>query len=88
MATVSIEITFDDEHGAPETRSFPIDPVKIPLTMIEGMADANYGMVRRAITRFLRLTPAQSEQLTIENLNQIAEAAKNAQTIPNGIETR
>jgi hypothetical protein len=88
MQIVTIEITFDrDEPKAGEpatyTKRVPIDPVKIPLSLIEGMNSQDFGLARRALARFLKLNRDESEQLTIEHMNQIAKAAGDAATIPN-----
>lgn len=89
MASITIEITFDrDSPKAGEeptyTRRLPIDPVKIPLALLEGISSQDFGMARRAIARFLKLSKDESEQLTIEHMNQIAQAAGDAAKIPNG----
>jgi hypothetical protein len=89
MSAITIEITFDRDDPKPGeqptyTRKLPVDPVKIPLALIEGVSSQDFGMARRAIARFLKLTKDESEQLTIEHMNQIAQAAGDAAKIPNG----
>lgn len=89
MAAITIEITFDRDDpktGEPATytKRVPIDPVKIPLSLIEGISNQDFGLARRAIARFLKLSRDESEQLTIEHMNAIAQAAGDAAKIPNG----
>lgn len=89
MASITIEITFDRDNPKGDeqptyTKRLPIDPVKIPLSLIEGIGSQDFGLARRAIARFLKLNRDESEQLTIEHMNQIAQAAGEAAKIPNG----
>jgi len=80
MAVITLDITF--ESG--ETRSFQLAPEKLPLTLIEGMEDKKFGLMRRALARLLKLTEAESEELTIEHLNAISTAMQEATASPNG----
>jgi hypothetical protein len=89
MAAITIEVTFDRDNPKEGeqptyTRRLPVDPVKIPLSLIEGVSSQDFGMARRALARFLKLTKDESEQLTIEHMNLIAKAAGDAAAIPNG----
>ena len=88
MASITIEMVFDRDNpdGEPTTytKRVPVDPVKIPLSLIEGISSQDFGMARRAIARFLKLTKDESEQLTIEHMNQISQAAGESAKIPNG----
>ncbi len=88
MAVINLEITFDtdkaDKDGNPvrETKQYTLIPEKLPLALIEGMEDRKFGLMRRALARLLKLTDAQSEQLTIDHLNQLGQAMQEAQDIP------
>lgn len=77
---INLEITF--ESG--ETRSYQLAPEKLPLTLIEGMEEKKFGLMRRALARLLKLSEEESEELTIEHLNQISAAMQEATASPNG----
>jgi hypothetical protein len=49
----------------------------------QGTRSTDFGLARRALARFLKLNRDESEQLTIEHMNQITKAAGDAATIPN-----
>lgn len=88
MASIKLEIEFDgeDKDGKPTqyTRTFDLVPDKMPLALVEAGDEKKFGLMRRSLKRYLKLTEDESEQITIEHLNQIAGATAEAQRIPNG----
>lgn len=84
---IKLEIDFerldDDGNAAAYTKRFELVPEKFPLALIESMDDGDFGMMRRAFQRLLKLSRDESEQLTVEHLKVFADATKAAQDIPN-----
>lgn len=87
MAVIKMDITFDgkDKSGKPNkyTKNFELAPEKIPLALIEALEEKRMGLARRGIKKYLGLTQEESEQLTVEHLNQFGKAVMEAQDIPN-----
>ena len=85
---IKLEIDFEklDDGGGVETytRKFELIPEKFPLALIESMDNGDFGLMRRAFQRLLKLSKDESEQLTVEHLKAFADATKAAQDIPNG----
>lgn len=84
-----MQIAFDGKD--PETKepsqyikTFELNPKKMPLSLIEGLEEGRIGLSRRAIKKYLDLTQEESEQLTMEHLEQLLGAVKEASNIPNG----
>ncbi len=71
-------------------RRIELDPTSLPLVFLEALDDlkeSNSGgwrKLRRGIRKMLKLTEAESEELTSDHLTQITEAIRVAQEIPNG----
>ena len=71
-------------------RRIELDPTSLPLVFLEALDDlkeSNSGgwrKLRRGIRKMLKLTEAESEELTSDHLTQITEAIRVAQDIPNG----
>ena len=83
IVVVTIEIEGVD-------RRIELDPTSLPLVFLEALDDlkeSNSGgwrKLRRGIRKMLKLTEAESEELTSDHLTQITEAIRVAQDIPNG----
>lgn len=71
-------------------RRIELDPTSLPLVFLEALDDlkennsGGWRKLRRGIRKMLKLTEAESEELTSEHLTLITEAIGRAQDIPNG----
>jgi hypothetical protein len=71
-------------------RQIELDPTKLPLIFLEALDDlkdnnsGGWRKLRRGVRKMLKLTEAESEELTSDHLTMITEALGSAQSIPNG----
>lgn len=83
MATIDLTITTGKGEKS-ESHTYTIDPLDVPLALVEASEDGKFGMLRQAIADFLDLPDNISRQLTVRHVKQISEAISEASKIPNG----
>lgn len=79
-----IEITLALDTG---TRTITLNPKRTPLFFLEAMQGAqttqDWGTIRKAFQRLLKLTDEESEVFTVEDMETVMQAIKEGTTVPN-----